>query len=435
MNKKHTVLSLVFAVLVGWAPPSSAVSTGPLTLKFIDVNGQPIRAGFAFWAVGQTHASQGLPIASDGTITFPYAPYVAGKVGIFEGLTSKGNHAYEKWDITFDSSVHELQLTSDPTPETRRVRVALPNGVGVPGAEVRMTYHWADTVPQSGIHSDGELCPLPIGRSYTCVPDVTGVTRTKSVPFSNLAYSDNNGYATFRGFTYDAASPEGRVWYDDGIMSQMLDFTGTSDDPQTIQLDYMPWIEVDSATYSARVNALVDINVTTHEPVASPARAALSGVRVSVVPPLGSKQRCRNRVLSTTTTTTGTARLRVCATKSGEYKLLTSGAVSVGSVMLRVRKAAPMAPASVGAVSLLTGRATVSWAPPPYAGGARVLRYVVVATSGRNRVTYVVRKRSQVSSRLVTLRGLASNRVWRISVTATTKYGTSDSAKTSVIVK
>lgn len=441
MNGRRVAVACVIALSLASLPPAKAAVLGPAVVTFVDPTGQPVQLGTAAWTSGSAQAASRVTVTALGQVTFPYVPYGAGTVSI-EGIPRpQGVYLSETWPVTFDGTPLTLTLRADPVPMEYNVLVTLPNGIPVPNAVVSIPnlMHYTDI--GAVYTSDGGTFLLSPGR-YIPVGLASGFAAGMN-PWVNTAKTDTSGVAHLKGFRCwldypcHGTSLNATVTYNDGVILQTQSMTVGDANDVTVQLSYMPWLEVDSATYSASANSLVPINVSVAEPLAIPSaiRSAVSGVKVSVIPPKGAKQKCRNRVLSTTTGLAGTARLKVCATKSGSYSLVTSGAVSAGSVMLLVRKAAPMPPTSLGAVSLSSRTATIAWGRPTYAGGARIIKYTVVATSGRSRVTYVVRSKSQLSSRTITIRRLAANRVWRVSVTATTKYGTSDSATTSVIVQ
>jgi hypothetical protein len=198
----------------------------------------------------------------------------------------------------------------------------MPNGVKVPDAFVSTL---------SGFYSGLYVSGFSF---YTPSPGISG-------------YTDKEGMRTLVG--YSIGDPVAVITYDDSILSQTIDVI-LSEPNTEVELPLMPWVtapevnknivvgEADTVLFTA--NAVPEVEVMTlgandesNQEVTASAMSTLAfepGVRVTVVPPAGAETSpygC-TQVLSALTDANGVATLKICPSVSGEYKVVTAGAVA-----------------------------------------------------------------------------------------------------------
>jgi len=320
-----------------------------------------------------------------------------------------------------------LTVPSNTAYGSRTVHVQLPNGYPVANVKVSVSGNGFSASRQVGTFTFTQPTSAP-----------TGLT-------------DSLGNFTVTGFW--SGNPSATALYDDGIITQQqtTELVGST---ATIELDYMPWVSFDSSQVTGDAGAPQVVQVSAvdsavsnlagpHFVTAPPAKA---GVAVTLVPPKGVKvAKCSNgktQKLSGTTGSNGKAKLTICAYQSGIYTLKTAGAASVGTIRVLVKGAAPLAPTSVNVTSPTVGKLRASWSKPVYDGGSPVLSYTVTAkASGKPTVTKVINavlsktgKVTKAPATLQVLTGLANATVYTVTITATTKNGTSSAYSMKVSV-
>jgi hypothetical protein len=161
----------------------------------------------------------------------------------------------------------------------------------------------------------------------------------------------------------------------------------------------------------------------------------VSGIKVWLTPPPGwSAKTCKKKpVLSGTTNKTGHVKLSVCGAQSGIFTVHSKGAVSTGTMTLRVKHSRPLPPVRASASSSAQGELTASWSKPAYAGGVSIASYRLTASATGQPSTTVTLSAAALNSGLrYTFTGLARAVAWKVSVQAVTKYGVSDAQSASV---
>jgi hypothetical protein len=231
------------------------------------------------------------------------------------------------------------------------------------------------------------------------------------------------------------------VTYNDGslVQTQTVPVTGAD---TNVELDYAPYVTVPASTTSSTPDGPVAVPVGASESLTSTALTLSSlhgkaGVQISLIPPSGAKVSVPGRCTAQLTGKTdnrGKVSLRVCATKSGLFKVKSKGAVPVGAFMLLVKGKPALPPRALTGKSPKPGQARVSWSRPAFTGGATVTSYkVTFAARGKATVTSTL-KVGATTPLLVKVSGLAHATRYTATVQAITKYGISDSASTSVSV-
>jgi hypothetical protein len=437
-----------------WSEPVLITSKGarPMRVEVVDSDGVPVIGGAITWAMRDVpvQSSKVYGLTADGVIDFPSAPAGWVEVEVTGALTASGARVTGTFTEVLGFQENILSLPSAPTP-SRTVRVVIPGATGalpVPGARVTVD-------PDARQYTDADCLEWAYGTLASddwCLdyaePSVRGgVDYSVSIdgfvfsvdPASGSNATGPDGTIVIPGFM--EGHPVARVSYDDGVIDQGKDVvlrTANTD----VELDYMPWLEVANDDLTAASGALVPIEVsietasgessTAATTLASWGRVSRSaGVRVTVIPPAGAARGTCKPKLTAVTNSSGSAQLRVCATKSGEYRFKTTGAAAVGSVQLRVRGAAPLPPTAVTVRSPEVGQARITWNPPSYSGGLPVTGYTITASArGKRTVTRNV----SGSVRTLTLSGLANATSYTVSITARTARGASDPVRTSVPV-
>ena len=411
---------------VGRSDPSSPViasqgGTQEQQISIRTASGQPVSGGAVTWESDDGTAGSAVPSAltAAGVLTFPRVVAGAATVTIAGGVLPNGTTVSGSWPVTLGTDPQTLSVPALPDIVTRTVTVTLPNGVPVIGASVRGTAGFA-TNPCTTV-SGFTLCG--------------GVNRT--------AQTDANGQATISSWATNQ-SPLADVVYSDGVLAQRQSVAVPTADTD-VQLQYMPWLTLNSDGSPVDVGALSTLAFTVNDApgadgVTSDSTAAGSPARVQVVikPPAGwAARRCSGRShLTGTTDSHGRLTLRLCASRSGVYQVTARGAVTARSVFLRVRGAAPTAPTSLTARSPRAGTLTASWGRPVYAGGAVITGYRLTATAPHQRTRTALVTGSTWSAQSMThhFTHLTAGRVWTVRTQAITRYGASTPTTATVTV-
>lgn len=394
-----------------------------------DSTGLPVTGGAITWRMVDNSAwsSKTYGLTADGIIDFPYAPAGAVNVTLTNGQMSDGSIVSGSWNATLGFDTAVLTVPTNDAYAARTVHVQLPNGYPVANVKV--------TVTGSGLTSHKTLSGF-----------------TFSVPISSTTgFTDASGNFTATG--YWSGVPSANTLYDDGIITQQQDnkLVGSM---TNVELDYMPWVSFDSSQVIGSAGAPQIVQVSAVDSGSAQligrryvtAQPGKAGVAVKLVPPKGVKvTKCANgksQKLSGVTGANGKAKLTICAYESGVYTLKTSGAASVGSIRVLVKGAAPLAPTSVNVTSPVVGQLRASWNKPLYDGGSPVLSYTVTAkATGKPTVTKLIKATisktgavTKAPATLQVLTGLSNATVYTVTVTATTKNGTSNAYSVKVPV-
>ena len=429
----------------------------PVRVTVLDFKGNPVKGGKITWRMIDNSAwsSRTYGLTDDGVNVFPLAPAGLVDVTLKDALTADGALVSGSWRTTlgFDKPVLRLPET-DLSKHT--VRVVLPNGLPVIGARVEIPQgtpvYGAYTCLESrdiqvwindsyidengdyvtdGHFEDKTICQRhgrPIigyegGAGIESTQVVNGFTFVSQVgPYSGT--TDANGTFVVSGFFPNTV--EANVIYDDTVITQQQ--TVELDGAQTrVELDYLPWVAVQTSTVTANPNQLVPIEISINDAEIGTAffRAAprKPGVKITLVPPKGAPKPNCKQTLTGTTNSKGKLTLRVCAVKSGIYTIKSAGAASVKTVRVQVKGAAPMPVTSVTAKSLYLGQARVTWGVPLFDGKSPITSYTVIAkAAGKKTITKTVK----ANLKNVTLSGMSNATNYSISIIANNAKGSSD---------
>lgn len=412
---------------------ASTGGTGSFSIRVMDSNGNPVSLGAYSWVSvdGLNKSSSPKTGTVLGGVAFSSVPAKMINISISGGLLSDGSSVTGTFTAQATNGSVTLSIPETPTKLERTVKVQLPSGNPVPGAMVSTT-----------------------GLSFSAPFQALNFTGLVSLPSKLSGTTDSDGIVPLVGYAVEPVLVQ--ATYDDGELNQSTQPTSLLDGLTTLELDYLPIVSLAKETVVAPVNSIVSIPLSVGEATEpAPARfgqigrssidiraastSSYAGVSVSVSPPPGASQTvCKAKTsLSAKTSSSGRAILKVCASVSGEYVIRTKGAVSAGSITIRVSNSKPMQVTSLDSQSLTSGRALVAWGTPRYNGGSSIKSYTITATApGSKALTKVFTSSSTVfKSRAYNFTGLAPDKRWTFRVTASNKYGSSPSTSTAVLVR
>jgi hypothetical protein len=274
------------------------------------------------------------------------------------------------------------------------------------------------------------------------------ITSTRS-----SGYTNSSGNFSIIGFGLESGAD---LDYADDFIDQHQDLEIT-ESLTRVTLEYVPWVTVTSSVVSANAGIAVPVTLAVEDVVESNPQLSsiqkrelinsLQGVSVTLrgsgaVNGANCGAKGAKAKLSGVTGSNGKVTLKVCAKKSQTFTMVTSGAVPVGTVQIRVKGAPSLPVTSVTARSLAQGQVRSSWNAPSYLGGAPVLQYKIVATApGAKTVTKInaatLSKKGAITKAAATsatLTGLVNAKTYTVKIYAVTKYGTSDAVTLSVPV-
>ncbi|NBQ96934.1 MAG: fibronectin type III domain-containing protein [Microbacteriaceae bacterium] len=424
----------------------------PVRVTVVDSKGKPVKGGKITWRMVDNSAwsSRTYGLTDDGVNDFPSAPAGQVDVTLKDAITADGALVSGSWRTTlgFDKTVLELPETE---PSKHTVRVVLPNGLPVIGAEVSIpeptpiyggnicletktikvwindSYidDWGDYVTD-GHYEDQELCQK-WGKEVLGYEGGTNIESTQVV--NGFTFVSNVGPYTGKtdiNSGFFSEDPEATVTYDDTIITQQQIVPITSVATR-VELDYIPWVGVQSSAITANPNQLVPVEININEADIGSAAfrpaAVKPRVKVTLVAPKGAPVGKCKQTLTGYTNSKGKLTLKVCATKSGIYTIKSAGAASVKTVRMQVKNSAPMPVTSVTGKSLSLGQAKLTWGVPLFDGKLPIKTYTITAkAAGKKTVTKTVK----AVIRNVTLSGLANATNYTISIIATNAKGSSD---------
>ncbi len=417
---------------------SSTYGLATRTLDLRDALGLPLMGGKISWiSVDERfRSSNSVSATSLGRVTLKSVPTTPLRVRVDGALSKSGNWIYGWFTLFPTTSLLVLNLPSEPERIEFSARVQLPTGDPVPGAKVRFG-NISDVQSFSSSNFEGEV-------SFAKKFD-------GQVRFS--ASTDAEGIAIVRAWNPpNNSAVQASAEYDDGILVQQepdqLASIGTQ---HLFTFDYLPLVTIESESVEAANNSILTIPVIVSDTAqnASVTRKffgprgflAAAAVResVSIVPPPNAPQsKCRKKTtLKSSLSVSGTAQLKICASGSGQYLIKSIGAISSGAVTVHVRNSPPMAPESVSTLyDRATRGLTVSWSAPEFDGANAVVKYTLqLSSSGKKTISKTVsRGSSEFENGSFVFPNFNSPASWKISVTASNKYGASPQASDSILV-
>lgn len=387
-------------------------ATGPTRVAITTAGGEPVVGGSVTWrsSDGDFRSSQPYGLTSHGVVELQRTPATSGSVRLVDGTLPDGARVSGQWTVQFRSGNLALSTPEQPAAGRRSVRALLPVGLPIAHAQI------AVSGLEPSVVVDGFTFHAPRGAT-------NGGT-------------DADGLFTATG--YPAGRATATAVYDDGVLWQRVRDVPLAEHTTDITFAEMPWLQVADDTVTAGNGSTVEVPVTVHEGPGSPGSsrssarsAAPAGVRVEIKPPRGAAQRGCDAKLTGTADGRGRVTLRVCATKSGLYRVRGHGAAATSGVVLNVRGSAPLAPVGATGSSPALGKARVAWNPPTFSGGARVEFYTVKLTGGGRSFK---RKVAASRPRVAVWSGLEHATTYRATVTASSRHGAGRAAVVTVPV-
>jgi alpha-tubulin suppressor-like RCC1 family protein len=388
-----------------WTEPIVVTTSGTREITGVITawDGYPVYGGSISWSTqdGSFASSKPIGLTAYGTIKFPRIP--AGNLRmVFSGIhTPDGGLASGHSDIYIGFNQTSISLPRPANGPLWAIQVSAPDGA-VPNAQVSVT----------GLSSQSRS-----GGFVFEVPEImnNGLTNSDGV---YLAY----GYAD--------SAPHVHVRYDDGVLVQQKDAIMYSNFT-TVELEEMPWINVYQDMVDAYKDQLVSLtfNIDEAAPLSirhNVAPLTSAGILIKVQPPKGANQNKCGAKLSGRTNANGEITLKVCATKSGKYKVLGAGAIASESVTINVAGSTPLAVKNLQAISPELETAEITWDKPSYLGGKK-LKYYQITLKGNGKTKFYETKKLNY-----TITGLANATTYQVTVNAVTSVGNGNLAKTTV---
>jgi hypothetical protein len=401
-------------------------------------SGAPITGGAVSWTAknGSVQSSVQYGLTSGGYIDFPALPAGSAQVTLVGGVLADGTKVSGTFSafLGFDPTVLS---TPNPPLSVRTVQVNLPNGVPISNAlvEVDETY-LSSTKTLNGFNfSIPDTAALAVSPDYYD-DDWIDPWDDYSGDVTSTGYTDSLGRFTVVGFT--STVPQISVTYDDGEITQTA-FGQLSNYNTTVTLDYEPYVDVlyntvlggngDTVVVPIDLSLGADSQFIIGESSNRAESERTAAVRVSLLRPNGASVGRCGASGETSVVPGQNGEIRVCATKSGIYRISAgSGVMSTGYVTIHVKKAAPMVPTMVKVLSNSSGKASISWSAPEFNGNAKV-SYTVTAKKGNRTLAT-----KQVAGTSVTFSGLPHATKVKFIVKAVNKYGSSDSVAVAATV-
>ena len=389
-------------------PPGRPYTAGtaPTRLVVTTESGDPVVGGAITWVSrdGEFESSAPVGLTSGGFALLPRTPAGPVTVSLSRGLLPDGSFVSGEWTASIGAgSATRLVVPDPPGAAERTVRVVLPGGAAVAGAQVRVEGLSVRT-SQGGF--------------------------TFEARGAREGDTDDDGRFVAVGYPRDD-DPTVTVAYDDGVLRQIRRDVTMTGGTTIVELSELPWLSLPEGQIQAAAGELVTIAVTAREGPALPAARSreVRGVLVTITPPRGAVQACEGATLKARTDRGGRALLRVCATKSGVYRVQGKGAVSTGAVTMRVRGAAPTSVRALSASSPSAGRLLVTWRKPSYSGGANfpITAYMVTVTGCGPQRSMTLTTRTALAARTQAFAGLPRAARCSVTVTARNAAGESDS--------
>ncbi len=388
-----------------WTEPIVVTTSGTREITGVvnSWDNYPVYGGSISWSTqdGSFASSKPIGLTAYGTIKFPRIK--AGNLHmVFSDIhTPDGGIASGQADIYIGFNQTTINLPRPANGPIWAIQVNAPDGA-VPNAQVSVT----------GLSSQSR-----VGGFTFQVAEIMngGITNADGV---YLAY----GYAD--------SAPHMHVRYDDGVLVQQKDAVMYSNFT-IVELEEMPWINVYQDMVDAYKNQLVSLTFDVNEAAPLAIRHNLApltsaGILIKIQPPKGASQKKCGAKLTGRTNANGTVTLKVCATKSGRYRVFGEGAVASESVNINVAGSTPLAVKNLKAISPELETAEISWQRPNYLGGKK-LKYYQIAIIGNGRTKIFTTKNLSY-----TVTGLANATTYEVTVKAVTSIGAGNIAKTTV---
>jgi hypothetical protein len=447
MNKLLVALFTLFLSFSILAPASAAL--GDVTISFVDSNGDPLPYGDLYWTTPnqQFHSSGSFYANNKGEVTIKNM--FLGEVSLQGYWINRTNMTVIEGNWNFDSSSKDVTLAVSALPvlKTYKIRVNLPNGNPVPNAVVVLNFFKFNDEEQNdealydfarqsltGHNFSGSyksICALA-DEDSDCPESIGMNSRGIHVR------TNDKGVSAFVGFEDSVNSPDVSArfyaYYSDDSTYQQTDPVGFEfDGLNVVSLEYMPWFETQDVDLTGKYGTLVPVEVKLSENNNGLlANNDKSGYEVKVTPPKGYKNKfCSGKTkLKATTNSSGVAKFRICAAKSGEYQISSPGVISSRSINVRVIGAPPSKPSVTKFETPTKKTIHLVVKAPIYTGGAKVTKYRVVVSGsekgGIKQYSKTFNVTYEKATQKIILPGINSYGDSSVKVYAVTKNGIGD---------
>lgn len=447
MNKLLVALFTLFLSFSILAPANAAL--GDVKISFVDSNGDPLPYGDLYWTTPnqQFHSSGSFYANNKGEVTIKNM--FLGEVSLQGYWINRTNMTVIEGNWNFDSSSKDVTLAVSALPrlKTYEIRVNLPNGNPVPNAVVVLNFFKFNGEEEVGIGFDfarQSLTGNNFSGTYTSIcaladDDSTECPGAKGGSSYEIRVQTNNeGISKFIGFEDTVNSPDVSArfyaYYSDDSTYQQTDPVGFEfDGENVVSLEYMPWFETEDVDLTGKYGTLVPVEVklseNNNELLANNDK---SGYEVKVTPPSGYKNKvCSAKPkLRSTTNSSGVAKLKICAAKTGEYQISSPGVISSHSINVRVIGAPPSKPSVTKFETPAKKTVHLVVKAPIYTGGAKVTKYRVVVSGsekgGIKQYSKTFNVTYEKATQKIILPGINSYGLSSVKVYAVTKNGIGD---------
>jgi hypothetical protein len=396
---------------------ASTPGLAPNTFVLLDEFGFPVIDAALNWETldGKFRSSKPSVTNDEGAASFPRIPAKKIRIAIDGGKMLGGEKISGHLIASAGAGRQTFHLPNPPSKLNLEVNVTLPDGHPVPDAQVEF----------GGL--DG----------YTKVSNEHFIGGVLSSSDFNVS-TDHAGFARASGWHDPTASAPltAQATFDDGTLFQMTDWEPINGNSATLELEYMPVMETANLTINTLKNKLVPIDFQIVNPIND---QPASNTRVTIVPPKGAKQSgCKGRPkLSTVSSQSGIASLKVCASAAGVYKVNSIGAVTVGMLQINLKNSAPLTPSDVKVI-YSNDESAISWGDTNSSSEAPTTAIRITARAfGTPKVfrATVSPGSPEFANRVVILAGLEGKRVSVIQIQAVSKNGTSPNQTSFMVVR
>lgn len=350
---------------------------------------------------------------SKGQITFAKIPggaitfEVTGKIGAWSTSVEATDGSQIK-RVTVGSAATNVYIgpTEGDQPVLVRVRVTLPSGAPVPGAEVEYGFR------QYQFAREDAQC-FDAGKSWnlsTCIWRAT----TNSEGIATLRLPAGN--ATYQGGVAGFGQVHAR--FTDDILSQRSAAVNLTENGAEIVLEDLPVVDIELESSTVNLGAATALSAIALDEGGLPIQGQKLTLKSSVA---GATKSCTGAKTVATTNSAGRAIFKVCPIKTATWTVDGKAIVGSGGVKLTVQLT-PTAPRTLVATAK-TRSVSLAWVVPVKANASAVTDYIVQYRL-QGATTWITFRDGTSTARKATVTGLASGQVYEFRIAAKNRSGT-----------
>jgi hypothetical protein len=350
---------------------------------------------------------------SKGQITFAKIPggaitfEVTGKIGAWSTSVEATDGSEIKRAIVGSTATNVyIGPTEGDQPKLVRVRVTLPSGAPVPGAQVEYG------VRQYQFAREDAQC-FDAGKAWnlsTCIWRAT----TNSEGIATLRLPAVN--ATYHGGVAGIGQVHAR--FTDDILSQRSTAVNLTEDGAEIVLEDLPVVDIELESSTVNLGAATVLSAIALDESGLPIQGQKLTLKSSVT---GSTKSCTGTRTVATTNSAGRATFKVCPIKTATWTVDGKAIVGSSGVKLTVQLT-PTAPRTLVATPK-TGSVALTWTAPATANASAVTDYIVQYRL-QGATTWITFRDGTSTARKATVTGLTSGQMYEFRVAAKNKSGT-----------